>query len=203
MKQLFVSLYLLALALVGGQAAFAEDSSPLNIVQGTTDKVIERVINERDALRNDPAKMYGLVSELIFPHFDFPIMSQLVIREHWKSASEETRAAFVEQFRKLLVRTYSIALLEFSGQTITYPNNDGIDLSAKTVLVNQEIQQSGSSSINLGYRLHRGGGDWKVFDVSIDGISLVKTYRASFSSMIESDGLDGLVSSLAEKNKDI
>ena len=203
MKQLFVSLFLVALASFGGQVAVAEDSHPLNIVQGTTDQVIGRVVSERDTLREEPAKMYSLVSELIFPHFDFPIMSQLVIREHWKSASEETRAAFVEQFRKLLVRTYSIALLEFSGQTITYPNNDGIDLSGKTVLVNQEIQQSGSKSIKLGYRLHRGSGDWKVFDVSIDGVSLVKTYRASFSSMIENDGLGGLVGNLAEKNKDI
>ena len=203
MKQLAVSLFLFVLAVATPPFASAQDSSPLNIVQGTTDRVIERVVNERDALRTEPAKMYGLVSELIFPHFDFPIMSQLVIREHWKSASEETRAAFVEQFRKLLVRTYSIALLEFSGQNIIYPNNEGLDLSAKTVLVNQEIEQSGSKSIKLGYRLHRGSGDWKVFDVSIDGISLVKTYRASFSSLIEKDGLDGLVANLAEKNKDI
>lgn len=203
MKQLAASLFLFVLAVVATPFASAEESSPLNIVQGTTDRVIERVVNERDTLRADPAKMYGLVSELIFPHFDFPIMSQLVIREHWKSASEETRAAFVEQFRKLLVRTYSIALLEFSGQKIVYPNNEGLDLSAKTVLVNQEIEQSGSKSIKLGYRLHRGSGEWKVFDVSIDGISLVKTYRASFSSLIEKDGLDGLVANLAEKNKDI
>ena len=202
MKQFFVSFFWVSLISLSAQLASAQQS-PLNIVEGTTDKVIERVVTERDALRNEPGRMYGLVSELIFPHFDFPIMSQLVIREHWKSASEETRAEFVEQFRKLLVRTYSIALLEFSGQEITYPNNDGIDLSAKTVLVNQEIKQSGSKSIKLGYRLHRSSGDWKVFDVSIDGISLVKTYRASFSSMIESDGVDGLINNLAEKNKDI
>ncbi|MEM7465837.1 MAG: ABC transporter substrate-binding protein [Pseudomonadota bacterium] len=202
MKRVLLSLLLLGAVSFGMQSPSALES-PLTIVQGTTDQVIERVVNERDTLRDDPAKMYSLVSELIFPHFDFPIMSQLVIREHWKAASEETRSAFVDQFRKLLVRTYSIALLEFSGQEITYPNNEGIDVSAKTVLVNQEINQSGSKSIKLGYRLHRGGGDWKVFDVSIDGISLVKTYRASFSSMIENDGVDGLVSNLAEKNKDL
>ena len=201
MKQIFAPLLFAAFLLIS-QAAFAA-AEPLKIVKSTTDQVIERVVSERDTLRENPSQMYNLVSELIFPHFDFPIMAQLVIREHWKSASEETRAGFVEQFRKLLVRTYSIALLEFSGQEITYPNNEGIDESAKTVLVNQEIAQSGSKSIKLGYRLHRGGGDWKVFDVSIDGISLVKTYRASFSSMIENDGLEGLVANLSEKNKDL
>ena len=201
MKQIFAS-FLVAAFLLVSQAAIAA-AEPLNIVKSTTDQVIDRVVSERDTLRENPGQMYNLVSELIFPHFDFPIMAQLVIREHWKAASEETRAGFVEQFRKLLVRTYSIALLEFSGQEINYPNNEGIDESAKTVLVNQEIEQSGSKSIKLGYRLHRGSGDWKVFDVSIDGISLVKTYRASFSSLIENDGLEGLVANLAEKNKDL
>ena len=202
MKRLTVSLFIVALAIFGSHSVVALQS-PLNIVQSTTDKVIERVINDRDILRNEPSRMYNLVSELIFPHFDFPIMAQLVIREHWKAASEDTRAAFVEQFRQLLVKTYSIALLEFSGQEINYPNNDGIDVSAKTVLVNQEIEQPGSRSIKLGYRLHKGSGDWKVFDVSIDGVSLVKTYRASFSSMIEDAGLDGLVSNLSAKNEGI
>lgn len=202
MKRLCVALYGIVLAVLVSSAVNAEES-PLNIVKSTTDKVIERVVNDRDVLRNDPSKMYNLVSELIFPHFDFPIMAQLVIREHWKSANEETRAAFVEQFRQLLVRTYSIALLEFSGQKINYPNNDGIDVSAKTVLVNQEIEQSGSKSIKLGYRLHKGSGDWKVFDVSIDGVSLVKTYRASFASIIEDSALSGLVSDLQAKNNDL
>jgi len=202
MKRLMVSLFIVALAIIGSHTVAAMES-PLSIVKSTTDKVIERVITDRDNLRGEPTKMYNLVSELIFPHFDFPIMAQLVIREHWKTASAETRAAFVEQFRQLLVKTYSIALLEFSGQEINYPNNDGIDISAKTVLVNQEIQQAGSRSIKLGYRLHKGSGDWKVFDVSIDGVSLVKTYRASFSSMIENDGLDGLVGNLATKNQDL
>ena len=110
MKQLFMSLVLGAALGIATQAASAA-GTPLIIVKNTTDQVIERVINERDALRDNPAQMYNLVSELIFPHFDFPIMAQLVIREHWKAADEETRAAFVEQFRKLLVRTYSIALL--------------------------------------------------------------------------------------------
>ena len=202
MKHTLMSVILVVAAAIAPVTASALDS-PLNIVQSTTDKVLERIINDRDALRADTSKMYSLVSELIFPHFDFPIMSQLVIREHWKSASAETRTNFIEQFRKLLVRTYATALLEFSDQEITYPNNDGIDVSQKTVLVNQEIAQSGSKAIKLGYRLHHGSGDWKVFDVSVDGISLVKTYRASFASIIEDNGVDGLVASLAEKNKDI
>ena len=114
MKRLTVSLLMVAIAIFGSHSVTALES-PLTIVQNTTDKVIERVVTDRDVLRNEPSKMYNLVSELIFPHFDLPIMAQLVIREHWKAANDETRAAFVEQFRQLLVKTYSIALLEFSG----------------------------------------------------------------------------------------
>jgi phospholipid transport system substrate-binding protein len=143
--------------------------------------------------------MYTLVSEVIFPHFDFAIMSQWVLGEHWNTADEATREAFVEQFRKLLVRTYATALLEFSQQVITYPpiaQKGGTN----TALVKQHISQEGGGGIPIVYRLHNKVGDWKVFDVSVDGVSLVKTYRASFGSMIKDGSLAGLIDSLNAKN---
>jgi phospholipid transport system substrate-binding protein len=173
---------------------------PGEVVQNTTDQVLARVQSEKDQLRANPGQMYGLVSELIFPHFDFPIMSQWVLGEHWKSAAEGERARFIEQFRMLLVRTYAAALLEFSGQNISYPPIE--QPSGKAVaLVKQVIEKPGSATIPIIYRLHNKSGPWKVFDVSVDGVSLVKTYRASFGSMIGNKGLDGLLVSLEEKNK--
>lgn len=186
----------LTLALVGAQAA--DDASA--IVQSTTAQVLERVQAEKETLRAQPGQMYNLVSELIFPHFDFGIMSQWVLGDHWSSAGESEREAFVEQFRKLLVRTYATALLEFSGQEITYPAIEDTP-SENTTLVKQVISQPGSSTIPIIYRLHNKAGPWKVFDVSVDGVSLVKTYRASFGSQIKSSGLDGLIAQLDSKNK--
>jgi len=186
----------LAFALVGAQAA----SEPVDIVRTTTDTVLERVSQDRDGLRADPGKMYNLVSEFIFPHFDFAIMSQWVLGENWNTADEPTRGAFVEQFRKLLVRTYATALLEFSNHTITYPEVEQKG-GTNTALVKQVIEQEGSSIIPIVYRLHNKTGDWKVFDVSVDGVSLVKTYRASFASMIKDGGLASLIDSLNSKNQ--
>ena len=190
----------LALAVAVSPGVAAEE--PLTIVRSTTDKVLERVQSDKEALRADSAKMFSLVSELIFPHFDFNIMSQWVLGEHWNSADAAMQASFVEQFRHLLVRTYATALLEFSDQEITYPEAKPT-ASANTAVVRQHIGQSGGGSIPITYRLHNKTGAWKVFDVSVDGVSLVKTYRASFGSMIRDGGLDGLIASLSQKNQQV
>lgn len=187
--------------LLGFCAATAQaDDDPTAIVQATTDRVLDRVRSDKPGLQADPGKMYNLVSELIFPHFDFGIMSQWVLGDHWKNADEATREGFVEQFRKLLVRTYAAALLEFSEQKITYPPVEQKG-GPSTALVRQEIAQSGGGIIPIVYRLHNKTGAWKVFDVSVDGVSLVKTYRASFASMMKDGGLDGLIASLDSKNQ--
>ncbi|MEX2480166.1 MAG: ABC transporter substrate-binding protein [Gammaproteobacteria bacterium] len=190
----------LAVLLFWSMAAVQATGEPATIVQSTTERVLERVAEDKSALREDPGRMYNLVSELIFPHFDFSIMSQWVLGDYWGGADEARREAFVEQFRKLLVRTYATALLEFSGQQISYPPIDQKG-GKNTALVKQEISQPGGSSIPIVYRLHNKSGDWKVFDVSVDGVSLVKTYRASFGSMMKNGGLDGLIASLDNKNQ--
>ncbi|MFT4560841.1 MAG: phospholipid transport system substrate-binding protein [Gammaproteobacteria bacterium] len=182
-------------------AAFAAET-PTELVRNTTDEVITRIENDREELRQDPAKMFALVSELIFPRFDFPIMAQWVLGTHWKGADPQSQQLFIDQFRKLLVRTYATALLEFSDQAITYPDKEATR-KGRTAVVRQEIEQAGSAPIALGYRLHDGSGQWKVIDVSVDGVSLVKTYRASFSSMINESGLASLIETLRAKNKEI
>lgn len=173
---------------------------PIEIVRTTTDNVLERVKTDKETLRAQPGKMYDLVSELIFPHFDFAIMAQWVLGDSWAGADQATRAAFVDQFRKLLVRTYATALIEFSDQTIAYPDADAAP-AASTATVRQEISQPGSALIPIVYRLHNKTGDWKVFDVSVDGVSLIKTYRASFAAAIKNDGLPALIQSLETKNQ--
>lgn len=199
MKRLSQYCTLLILALTFNLATAAED--PSVIVQSTTARVLERVQSEKAVLQADPAKMFNLVSELIFPHFDFAIMSQWVLGEHWSSAEESARQNFVDQFRKLLVRTYATALLEFSDQEITYPPVE--QKGGNTAVVKQHISTPGSEGIPIVYRVHNKTGEWKVFDVSVDGVSLVKTYRASFGSMIRDGGLDKLIASLSNKNQEL
>ncbi len=201
MKKVCLFVFVTLIAAFAAVGAMAMEA-PRDVIKTTTDQVLMEVKSDREALRADPAKMYNLVSELIFPHFDFPIMAQWVLGSHWKDASETTRNEFIEQFRKLLVRTYATALLEFSNQTISYPDAEDTQ-KGKTVLVRQSIEQTGSEPIVLGYRLHKPSEQWKVLDVAVDGVSLVKTYRASFVSIIKEGGVEGLISSLSEKNKEI
>ncbi|MBK6659673.1 MAG: ABC transporter substrate-binding protein [Proteobacteria bacterium] len=196
----FLRVSMASFLLLASALAFAASDAPLDIVRTTTDSVLARVQADKDALRADPGKMYDLVSELIFPHFDFAIMAQWVLGDSWASADEATRTAFVDQFRKLLVRTYATALLEFSDQTIGYPDVEP-PAAAKTATVKQEISAPGSASIPIVYRLHNKTGDWKVFDVSVDGVSLIKTYRASFAAAIKNDGLPALIQNLEAKNQ--
>ena len=175
--------------------ALATVSEPSDVVRTTTDKILERIKNEKEYLRENPGKMYLLVSEMVFPHFDFAIMAKWVLGRHWSETDEETRDAFVEQFRKLLVGTYATALLNFSDQAIEQTGR------VNTALVKQQITQPGSATIPVIYRLHNKSGDWKVFDVSVDGVSLVKTYKASFGSIINNSGLSGLLDSMISKNQ--
>ncbi len=192
-----------ALALISFAVGVWAVEAPLETVRHTTTEVVERVKDEKDALRADPAKMYSLVSEMIFPHFDFGVMSQFVLGEHWKTAEEAKRTVFVEQFRKLLVRTYAAALLEYSDQTINYPDAPAPAEGAKTAVVKQDITQPSGTVLPVVYRLHNKTGDWKVFDVSVDGVSLVKTYRSSFTSILKDGGIDKLIETLAAKNQEI
>ena len=182
--------------------SFAESQSfkPETIIKNTTEQVLERVARDKEALKENPGEMFRLVSDLIFPHFDFGVMSHFVIGKNWKELTDEKRQEFMNQFRKLLVRTYASALLEFSDQKISYVPDDG-GVQAKTAKVLQQIETGTGDPMLISYRLHNRKVDWKVFDVSVSGVSLVKTYRGSFKSIIETQGLDQLIISLKEKNE--
>ena len=173
---------------------------PETIIKSTTEQVLERVRKDKEALKDNPGEMFHLVSDLIFPHFDFGVMSHFVLGKNWKELTEEKRQEFMDQFRKLLVRTYASALLEFSDQEISYIPDEGKG-QGKTAKVMQQIDTGAGDPMLIAYRLHNRDVNWKVFDVSVSGVSLVKTYRASFQSITNSEGIDGLIGSLKEKNE--
>ena len=182
--------------------SFAESQvlDPEVIIKNTTEQVLERVARDKETLKDNPGDMFRLVSDLIFPHFDFGVMSHFVMGKNWKELNDKKKQEFMDQFRKLLVRTYASALLEFSDQKISYVPDDG-GVQAKTAKVLQQIETGTGDPMLISYRLHNRKVDWKVFDVSVSGVSLVKTYRASFQSIANSEGIDGLISSLKKKNE--
>jgi phospholipid transport system substrate-binding protein len=189
----------LALLLLGAplaSPAAADDAQ--SIVRETTEKVLEALRSEGDTLKDDPKRLHAIIEQLILPHFDFRQMSQWVLGPHWRNASAEQRDAFVEQFEALLVRTYSSALVDYRNQRVNYL--PARERSADEVTVRAIINQGGGPTIPIAYEMYRSDTGWKVYDVAIDGVSLVINYRSSFGHEIRRNGIDGLIQRLASKN---
>ncbi len=169
------------------------------VVKSTANEVLERLREEQQELKANPEKIYSLVYEMIIPHFDFKSMSKWVLGRNWRGASEAQQEQFAKEFQTLLVRTYAKALLEYADQEIEYaPVHD--DPDSRLVTVKTEVQQSGADSIPINYKMHQVNGEWKVVDVSVNGVSLVSTYRGSFASEVRRGGMESLLSKLEERN---
>lgn len=198
MKIRVVNSLILILCMIAGTAQAAVP--PEEVVKQTADAVIDRIKSQRAELDANPAKIYDLVNELVIPHYDFTSMSRWVLGKNWKSASETQRSDFILQFQTLLVRTYARALLEYSGQEIKYLPVE-INPKNKLALVKTEMTSDGAQPFPVAYRMHQKDDAWKVIDVSVDGVSLVSTYKGSFSTQIKKNGFDSLISELTTKNE--
>lgn len=189
----------LLLALVSWGPAPAAAQSAQEVVSATTDEMLAALRQHRDELEAHPERIYDLVSEIALPKFDFETMARLVLAQHWRKATSEQRDAFVREFQNLLVRTYATALLEYEGQEIRFqPQRPSSQ--PDTTMVRTELVQPGTTPISIDYAMHNRQGGWKVYDVAIDGVSLVTNYRGSFGSELRQVGLDGLIERLAERN---
>jgi phospholipid transport system substrate-binding protein len=179
-------------------AAYAA-TSPNEVVRETADGVINHIENNRPILEKNPEKIYEMVDEFIIPRFDFVSMSKWVLGKHWKQATEAQRYEFINQFKELLVRTYARALLEYSGQEIKY---FPVEQNPKSNLavVRTELTSLSNAQLPILYRMHQKNEEWKVVDVSVDGVSLVTTYRGSFATQIKKNGFDSLLIELSKKN---
>lgn len=189
---------LLAFSLLTSSAVAAAHPAQ-EVVKSTANQVLERIEAEKQQLQQHPEKIYALVHQLIIPHFDFKSMSKWVLGRNWRGATEEQREQFTEEFQTLLIRTYAKALLEYSDQEIKYePVRE--DPDSNLVTVRTEVQQPGGQEIPINYTMHIADGEWKVVDVSVNGVSLVSTYRGSFASEVRRGGMDTLLAKLAERN---
>ncbi len=204
MKQLkLLKLFCMALLLIGSQAVVAEASqeieSPVALLERTSTEVMKILRKDHDLLVKEPARVYKLIDDYILPHLDDVTMAKLALGKNWRKASKQQKLAFIEEFRNLLVRTYSKSLLEFSDQTIKYfPLKLAADVRKTTVKA--EVVQPGGPSIPLAYRMRLKNNAWKVYDIKVDGISLVTSYRGTFTQEIRKSGIDGLLIYLHDQN---
>ncbi|MBK1701210.1 MlaC/ttg2D family ABC transporter substrate-binding protein [Thiococcus pfennigii] len=193
-----VILLLATLFLASGVAHAASPGSATALVKDTSERMLEVLEARRGEIEESPQRIYRYVETIVLPHFDFERITRSAVGRHWQQASAGQRQALTEGFRQVLVRTYARALLGYSGQTIHYLPEKA--LAADRVTVATEVRNPGGTTIRIDYRLYSAGGRWKVYDVVVDNVSLVANYRGSFSSLIRSDGLDGLIARLDEMN---
>jgi phospholipid transport system substrate-binding protein len=173
---------------------------PLELVKSTSERVLAEVRDHKQELNESPGRIYPMVEEIVLPRFDFQRMSQLVLGKHWRRAKPDQRKAFVVEFRELLVRTYATALLNYSGQEIEYPPIQWKPEDGR-VMVKTLLRENGAPPLPIDYKLYLKDGEWKVYDVVIDNLSLVSNYRSNYSSKIRRHGLSGLIKMLAERNQ--
>jgi phospholipid transport system substrate-binding protein len=203
--RVFLIICLSFLILAGGRvagAAAAAEKSPVEVLQAISDHVLD-IVKQDPSVLDDKARLRSIAEEFVLPHVDFVALSQSVLGINWRRATPQQREVFQQEFRKLLMNTYlaSISRADYHGQSIRYlpmhqpPGGDLAEVAA-------EVQQPNGPVIHVLFRMYRrDGGDWKIYDVVVEGVSLVVTQRSSFSSIIRDKGLDGLIAMLEKRNK--
>ena len=187
------------LAVNGGVVRAQDPLAPDALVRKTTDEIVAQIRKDKSLVSNS-RKLLEMVDNVVLPHFNFTRMTMLAVGRPWQNATPAQREQLVQQFRTLLVRTYSTALEQYSNQTIDVkPVN--LKPADTESTVRMLINQPGGQPIPMDYRMEKTPSGWKVFDVSVEGVSIVTTYRSTFNAEVTKGGIDGLIKTLAEQNR--
>lgn len=183
--------------------AWSMDLAPDRLVDKTVHEVMEIIQKDEELKSGNKEKMLDLIESKILPHFNFTRMTQLAMGQHWSVAVPEQKNKLVDEFRTLLVRTYSNALTSYHDETIKVnpiqPLGDRVEIMVRTVI----IQGNGKQPVPIDYSMEKKPDGWKVYDVTVAGVSLVTNYRGTFNSQVRKGGIEGLLKTLSDKNKSL
>jgi phospholipid transport system substrate-binding protein len=196
MKRLFAMLAGL-LVMVG---AGAQEIAPDALVRGVANDVLDIVRKDKEIQAGNTRKAVELAEAKVLPHFNFPHMTALAVGKDWRQANPTQQKALIDEFRTLLVRTYSKALTEYRNQNIDFKPLK-MQAADTDVTVRSLVNQPGNKPVQIDYNLEKTDRGWKVYDISVAGISLVTNYRGSFAQEVSAGGIDGLIAALRTKNK--
>ena len=195
-----LSIFIFLLSLLAAQPVVAETVPADKLIKDTSQQVLKALEDQKEVLKKDPNHVYKLVDDIILPHLDFEKMAKLALGKNWRKANTAQKKSFTEAFRQLLIRTYSKSLSEYTGQKIIYlPFR--LKEGATRATVKTEIDQNSGFPIPIDYTLFLKKDAWKVYDIKIDGLSLVTNYRGSFAKEIRAKGISGLIKKLEDKNR--
>ena len=200
MHKLNLKSALVLIAALTAPVAFAQDVAPDVLLKTVTLEVLAIIRQDLDIQAGNPAKVAELVETRILPHFDFPRMTQIAVARNWRLTTPEQQEALTTEFKTLLVRTYSVALAAYRDQVIEYRPLRAAP-EATEVTVRSDVKQAGAERMTIDYDMEKTLAGWKVYDIKIAGISLVTTYRDTFASKVRDGGIEGLIKSLWDKNR--
>ncbi|MBV9343473.1 MAG: ABC transporter substrate-binding protein [Gammaproteobacteria bacterium] len=181
-------------------ATAGSGDSPTEVVQTAAQGMLSDLDKDREGYRRDPAKVAQLVDKYLLPHFDTEFAAKLVLGQYWRTASPEQRKRFIDAFYHSLLANYGSALTEFTSDRLKiFPGHD--DPAAARATVRTEVKRANGDRVSVNYYLHKTPQGWKAWDVVIDGISYVNSYREDFGPQIESQGIDAVIKRLESGEK--
>ncbi|MBS0497542.1 MAG: ABC transporter substrate-binding protein [Gammaproteobacteria bacterium] len=183
--------------------AWSVEMAPDRLVDKTVKEVIEIIQKDEELKNGNKDKMLDLIETKILPHFNFTRMTQLAMGQHWSKAEPGQQTKLVDEFRTLLVRTYSNALTTYNHETIKVNPIKQLGDSVETTVRTVVVQGKGREPVPIDYSMEKKPDGWKVYDVTVAGVSLVTNYRGSFNSQVRKGGVEGLLKALADKNKSL
>ena len=187
------------LAALFAVSAAAQELKPDELVKKVTDDVLAAVQSDKQLAAGDKQKALKLAEEKVLPHIDFQEATRLAVGRSWREASPEQQEKLVAEFRRMLVRTYSNAISTYEGQTMKV-----LPMRMKPgdtdVTVRNQYVRPGGKPVQLDYQMRKTAQGWKIYDIVVEGISLVLTYRSEFDAIVKQQGVDGLIKRFAEKN---
>lgn len=196
----FMQVLLAGLMALSTLSATAESISPDVLAKNTTNEVLRIVKQDKDIKSGNSKKILDLVEKVILPNFDFRQMTQLAVGKHWNKATSEQQESLVNEFRTMLVRTYSASLSSVADYRVEF-KPFRLAPGDTDVVVNTEVSKPGAPPIPIDYRMEKKGDSWKVYDVMVDNVSMVTVYRSSFNSEVRKGGVEGLLAALSRRNQ--
>ena len=196
--RLYISVIQL-LALLAFTTPASSGQPPLELVRDTSTQMLMMLKEEKTSIKENPARLDEMVAEIVLPHFDLERMGRWTLGKYWRNANPQQREEFVKEFRALLIRSYGRALLDYADAEIVYLPFRMQDDETR-VKVHTELSRSNENSVKITYSMHSTANGWKIYDVAIQGISLVTNYRSTFMNKVKNDGLDQLIFLLAARN---
>jgi len=175
--------------------------APDQLVQKVTEEVLTAIKSDKQLAAGDKQKALKLAEEKVLPYIDFEESTRLAVGRAWPQATPEQRKKLVAEFRNMLVRTYSNAIESYEGQTLkVLPSRGGKQDAKDEATVRAQFVRAGGKPLPLEFQMRKTGDTWKVFDIAVEGISLVLTYRSEFDAVVKQEGVDGLIKRLTQKN---